>query len=116
MLDNMNHFHKFFYVFLLIKLYNAINRLHFFEDSLANSFYSKKYFAVGKILAKNLLFAHSVAIVMILMSLMNENSNWEQIKGISNSIWYEKYCWAYYWATTTMLSVGFGDIVPANYK
>ena len=30
--------------------------------------------------------------------------------------WYEKYSWAYYWGTTIMLTVGFGDIAVVNYK
>lgn len=30
--------------------------------------------------------------------------------------WYEQYSWAYYWGTTIMLTVGFGDLSAANYK
>jgi hypothetical protein len=29
-------------------------------------------------------------------------------------MWSEKYIWGYYWATTIMLTVGFGDITPRN--
>ena len=35
---------------------------------------------------------------------------------MSSKIWYEQYIWAYYWGSTIMLTVGFGDISPANYK
>jgi len=38
------------------------------------------------------------------------------LKNIENAPWYEQYSWAYYWGTTIMLTVGFGDIVPTNYK
>jgi len=37
-------------------------------------------------------------------------------RNIFYSVWYEKYIWAYYWATTMMLTIGFGDIVPVTYK
>jgi hypothetical protein len=38
------------------------------------------------------------------------------LKNIENAPWYEQYSWAYYWGTTIMLTVGFGDIAAANYK
>lgn len=38
------------------------------------------------------------------------------VKGIANTAWYERYVWSYYWGTTIMLTVGFGDIVPSNYE
>jgi hypothetical protein len=37
-------------------------------------------------------------------------------KGIADNPWYERYVWSYYWATTIMLTVGFGDIAASNYK
>lgn len=38
------------------------------------------------------------------------------VRGIENCHWSEQYVWGYYWGTTVMLTVGFGDITPANYK
>lgn len=38
------------------------------------------------------------------------------IKSIDVAPWYEKYSWAYYWANTIMLTVGFGDFTATNYK
>lgn len=32
------------------------------------------------------------------------------------SPWFEQYVWAYYWGTTIMLSVGFGDLSASNYQ
>ena len=30
--------------------------------------------------------------------------------------WIEQYCWAYYWGTTIMFTVGFGDISAVNHQ
>ena len=49
----------------------------------------------------------------------NINSNkisWLTVKGIENADWFEKYTWAYYWGTTIMLTIGFGDITATTYQ
>lgn len=40
--------------------------------------------------------------------------SWMKQKGINDAVWSEKYIWAYYWATTIMLTVGFGDLTATN--
>ena len=50
------------------------------------------------------------------MGQLSENNSWLHKIGIENQPWYEKYAWSYYWGTTTMLTIGFGDISPANYR
>lgn len=47
---------------------------------------------------------------------LNPNKNWMVVRGITDAPWFEKYIWAYYWGTTVMLTIGFGDIVPASYQ
>jgi hypothetical protein len=34
---------------------------------------------------------------------------------IQDAPWFQQYIWGYYWGTTIMLTVGFGDISPGNY-
>ena len=35
---------------------------------------------------------------------------------IDGELWNIQYFWAYYWATTIMMTVGFGDFLPNNYQ
>ncbi len=58
--------------------------------------------------------AHILAIFLIAMAGTN-NDNWMNNKDIYLAPWYEKYAWAYYWATTIMLTVGFGDLSATNF-
>lgn len=66
-------------------------------------------------LLANFSFAHILALVLNSMSLLDEN-NWISSHGLTMAPWYERYVWGYYWATTTMLTVGFGDFAATNYK
>lgn len=50
------------------------------------------------------------------MANINPTQNWMVTRQIAQAEWYEQYIWAYYWGTTLMLTIGFGDIVPVTYK
>lgn len=71
---------------------------------------------MSKIILVNFGFAHVLAILLLAMSHLEAENNWLTKISIHHNPWYEQYAWAYYWGTTTMLTVGFGDISPANYK
>lgn len=51
-----------------------------------------------------------------MMSWLDNEQSWMNLKQIVDAPWYEQYAWAYYWGTTIMLTVGFGDLSAANYK
>ena len=50
------------------------------------------------------------------MANIDKDKNWMTAKNIINSDWTEKYIWSYYWGTTIMLTVGFGDLAATTYK
>ena len=50
------------------------------------------------------------------MATLNEETNWYDKISIGDQIWLYKYIWGYYWGTTIMLTVGFGDVSAANHQ
>ena len=57
-----------------------------------------------------------MAVILIIVTWIDEKDNWLKKVNALESVWYEQYSWAYYWGTTIMLTVGFGDISAVNYK
>jgi hypothetical protein len=57
-----------------------------------------------------------LAIILIAMANVNPSSNWLLNKNLTNAPWFERYIWSYYWGTTIMLTIGFGDFVPVCYE
>ena len=51
-----------------------------------------------------------------MISWLDAEKNWLTKINAVDALWYEQYSWAYYWGTTIMLTIGFGDISPVNFK
>ena len=86
------------------------------ENVLLTNFYKEQYWALTKVFLVNFAFAHFLAVLLVAMAGLSKDKSWLHKIGAEYSPWFEKYAWAYYWGTTTMLTVGFGDLTPANYK
>lgn len=99
-----------------LKIPECVQRVVKIETKLFQSFYWEQYWGLLKLLFTNFLYAHFIAILILMMSWLDDDQSWMSVKLILNAPWYEQYAWAYYWSTTIMLTVGFGDIAAANYK
>jgi hypothetical protein len=83
-----------------------------FVDELNEALYS--LFALT---AQTLLISHIIACCWHLIAYQDETKNtWLKAAGISDKDWQYKYYFSIYWALTTMITIGYGDITPQNEK
>jgi hypothetical protein len=70
----------------------------------------------------DIIFGHIIATALLATAKINADNNWVLVKLINNNLldssqtWYVLYTWSYYWACTIMMTVGFGDISPVDYR
>lgn len=82
-----------------------------------HNFYKEQYWSLVKVFLFNFSFAHILAIFLVAMANLDKTNNWMTAnKDIYLAPWYEKYVWSYYWGTTIMLTVGFGDLTATTYQ
>lgn len=96
------------------KMHSLIYIMEHLEITLIENEYREQIWSLIKVFMFNFVFAHILTLFLVSMARINEEDNWLVSRGLVEAEWSEKYIWGYYWATTIMLTVGFGDIIPRN--
>ena len=90
------------------------------ETVFFNNYRKRQYFSVFKIFIFNIFFAQFVGSILVAISYFDLSNNWIE-KAVrqgtfdSNIPWWQLYFYAMYWAITTLTTIGYGDLTPANY-
>lgn len=110
---------KFVRIFRLLKLIKSQKIFAKIQDYILNEFISVIY-AMLKIAVFLSIVAHWIACIFYFVSISQVDENevtWVNVaitgKGEEMEI-NERYVTALYWAFTTMITVGYGDVVPQN--
>jgi len=105
------------FISCLPKVYYLQVNFNILELLNINTIRKAQYWGVTKLIVFNIFFAHFIASILLAITYIQPSNNWLQSKHIDpNASWYELYLWAYYWACTIMITVGFGDISPVIYQ
>ena len=105
---------RYIRLILVLNIGRAGERVKNLEFVFIKNFYNEQYWELFKLLLINFLLAYILTIVLLLMVQFDPRRNWLVEKNLVDLRWGEKFIWAYYWATTIVLSVGFGGVSPAT--
>ncbi len=111
-------------LFMILRVLSLLSYLEFSStcdkvESLFVSFMqSEATNSLLKLLFKLLLFLHMLSMVLNLMasieSSFNIDNHWLNNQNLTYSSSLEKYIIGWYWGSTILSTVGFGEIIPAN--
>ncbi|EAR99958.2 cation channel family protein (macronuclear) [Tetrahymena thermophila SB210] len=108
---------KVFVLLFFVKLRNFQKIFRKFEDSFHLTPKTSNIISLIKLILNILFFSHIFGCIWLFIGLqeyhLNQN-NWMRKIGMEDDIWANQYIAAYYFSTVTMITVGYGDIVPSN--
>ena len=107
----------FLFLFKVFRLYEIIEKLE--EIAVEVSTHFEEVYSMIVLVVKGLMILHLLACTWSLMAETGQANNeltWLDNKTIDSSDWSMRYIYSFYFVTTTLVSVGYGDITPRTSK
>ncbi|EGR34768.1 hypothetical protein IMG5_002400 [Ichthyophthirius multifiliis] len=114
-LKNINNWFQLILIFiLLIKLQDFNQIINKFEQIFLLKQKTQNIISLMKLFSFIIFFLHLICCLWLYVSFLNPNMNWLSKLQIQDQEWHVKYIYSFYFSTTTLTTVGFGDIQPSN--
>ena len=78
----------FLRLFIIAKLPQCLEKMEKLEAFFIKNYYHSQYWSLIKVVLFNFCFAHILAISLSAMASMNDETNWQTVKGISTAYWF----------------------------
>jgi hypothetical protein len=103
---------------ILLSLIDIRRNLRQFEALLSRYHTALIIYQMITIFMYMILVAHSFAILLIVIVSDAVVPNWMAAVNLTRHQhnWWTAYLYAFYWSTTMMMTIGFGDLLPKNTK
>ncbi|EGR30305.1 cation channel family protein, putative [Ichthyophthirius multifiliis] len=109
-----------FWSYIMIIQYLKLNRISLIIRKLEEIFHltptQQQLVSLVKLLITVLFIAHIFACIWIFIAVDECVQSWIIKQQYENKVWQEQYLLAIYFSTVTMITVGYGDVLPTNAK
>ena len=92
-----------------MRIFGSRDNLTIFRITFITGFTKDQFYKLIKITIFNCMLAHFVASILLAMYFIDRTHNWIVQKNLDQEEWHVQYMWGFYWSTTIITSVGFGD-------